>query len=310
MTKLWVLLIFGFARATNSFINEKSPHNDEPSIKVTSQDFRNTQTNKVCLIASMNASLVVHVYKGSMSEKHTIRIPNKQAELSTDGSYCDTDYKSLLALAFNFGQLNMTFERDPVKTDWKKVTYCEKCNFGTWKISSFDLKVTNLGSLIELVNNTSDMTVSNTTFAAVATNKNFGSTVGSLKTGIVIRRAYFCLHPFRIPLEVTLVNDTAGSKPLNITAQLDFDFLKVQPFLVGDIEKFLDPQFCDVDWLAHVLVILLPLCYFAIFLIVNKHKEKLPCVARWQSGIEKKPKLVIGGEGETDALPLHGTEDA
>ncbi len=65
----------------------------------------------------------------------------------------------------------------------------------------------------------------------------------------------------------------------------------------------------SVDWLAHVLVILLPLCYFAIFLVVNKHKEKLPCVARWRASIEKKPKAVIGGEDDADALPLHGAED-
>lgn len=295
MLKLWILLPFclKFSNSANavSKSSQSLAHNDMPSIKIKSQDFRNTQTRKVCLIASLDAVLVVIINE----KPYSINVPKHESNLTTDGSYCDTDFKSLLVLGFPFGQLNITFQRDHVKSDPKKVTYCEKCNIGSWTISAFDVRVTNLHKLLET--NGTKNNISESSFSASASGDNFDGTVGSLKTGIVIRRSYFCFNLIQVPM--TVLDEKNSNKNFldSLKVRLDLKYIKVQPFLVGDLEKFLDPQFCDMDLMAHFLVILLPFFYFVIFLLVNRYKEKFPCCSK-----HKKPLSTMALTDETESL--------
>ena len=50
-----------------------------------------------------------------------------QSTVSTKGSYCEQDFKSLLVLNFHYSQMSILFERDEIKTNHKEASYCDGC---------------------------------------------------------------------------------------------------------------------------------------------------------------------------------------
>ena len=50
-----------------------------------------------------------------------------QSTVSTNGSYCEQDFKSLLVLNFRYSQMSILFEREEIKTNHKEASYCDGC---------------------------------------------------------------------------------------------------------------------------------------------------------------------------------------
>jgi len=245
-----------------------------PTIVVKSQDFRNTQTTKSCILAYLNMTLLLELHKnGKPTSIITHNLTEEdQSTVSTNGSYCEQDFKSLLVLNFRYSQMSILFEREEIKTNHKEASYCDGCADGKWNIPEVLIKVPDLNKLPGYMSN---KTGEKLELVATASSNDFSDEAGTLKgKGVAVKRSYFCSNLITVPMKTQKLDE------YEVTATLQLHAFKVQPFLVGKTEKFAHPQFCNVDRLSHLLIIFVPICYFAVFLIISKYNFKPNCKPR------------------------------
>jgi len=240
MTSLFVAEIWFVFLYFQGSIATKKELSIYPEIIVKSQDFKNTQTTKSCILAYLDMTLLVELKQnGTLSSKVSHHIINEknQSKISTKGSYCERDFKSLLVLNLGYAQMNISFEREEIKTHQKEASYCDGCADGKWKIPELLIKVPDLNKLPGYTSNNTDKKLE---LLATSSSSDFSDAAGTLKwRGVAVRRSYFCTNLITVPLK------TNNFDEYEVTATLQLHAFKVQPFLVGKTKTFAHPQFCN-----------------------------------------------------------------
>lgn len=265
--------LIGIFITTQVLVNDASSQGlaKKPNFRVTDYDFVNTNTKKVCLLALVDAS--IRLKRGTLTDSpFEMRIPS---DSSTEGSYCNRNFKSVLTLKFADNVVKITFGRSHIETPRRQkiAYYCTDCNYGQWSVEEMAFTIRHNGTEFHAATNSQNMKDS---FPPV------------LAGGITLRRSFLCHSSdalMKIPLSVNKVTNVTNGQHMNVedwTAEIDFTTMQFQPFLVGIPPKnrestFSDPVLCKDVTASHVVVILLPLVYFAVLIACYYIKTKYGC---------------------------------
>lgn len=271
---LAALVVLAFVSQLNA---STAPKTDHDMFMVTGYDFQNTNVKKVCMLAKIQATIHLSKTSGTGSPTtHSTAIPGNA---STSGSYCNRNFLSLLQLNFNNHTVILKFKRTfDNTTELNKVaSYCRDCNYGVFSLLEISITMHHEGK--ELHGMTTSKYIQD-------------HAPPDLNAGIGIRRSFKCNKTDTIvviPIRVTKVLNATNRHVIsdgNWNANISFDFMQFQPFLVAKSTKhgytFADPYLCRDVTAAHVTIILLPLVYFAIFIAFHRIKATYGCPPKRQ----------------------------
>lgn len=221
-------------------------------------DFENTKVHKVCLLAEFNATIKITHHRN----EYIIPIPQ---DATTDGSFCDRNYKSELLLKFDDTLVTMTFHRNTQHPSLPKTSYCDKCDYGTWNMNRLTVSTHIEPYYVQ----------------AALIPENLKSYSKDLYEGINIKRAYQCIREDHSNTTIRLEKVTAWMNESEILpdrwkAEIQFQLIQIQPFLVFKT-YFDDPYLCSDITASLLLVILLPIIYFTIFILFYRIKGRFGC---------------------------------
>ncbi|XP_076825411.1 uncharacterized protein LOC143470988 [Clavelina lepadiformis] len=268
---VWTVLIL-FILPSNEVIGH-SGTSDQPVFHVSGSHFLNTQVANLCLLAQLNATIqITYRSPGAEHTMETYDIP-LPASASTEGSYCDMEYHSLLTLSFDDVTMQLLFMRDEVTEVEAQRVYCNTCDIGNWKLEKVKVSVGNVSNYAS-----GSLSPPPTRVEASAWGNTINGVALALNEGVRLQRAYKCSQEIVIGLDINDAIDQAENH--NHTEQwrgrVVFDFFQVQPFLVTD-DIFKDPLLCKDVTIFHALVITLPLIYFIALIVCYRVKDRYGC---------------------------------
>ncbi|XP_018669858.3 uncharacterized protein LOC100180024 [Ciona intestinalis] len=271
---LWILQI-------GTTIANSGQHAAGPNFKVVANDFRNTQKERTCMLANLDLEVELKYKVGDTAHSSSILLPHTA---TTNGSYCDKEFTSLLSLSSNGMVIRMTFSRTPEQPGKTQRTYCVRCDDGNWWLSSISINIDDINRLahaLPKVRIQSHATLTKTTI----------ENAGQLTIGVPVTRAYGCksrlIATTMRSTNYTLLNQNATvSTDWGVT--MKFRTLQVQPFLVTGT-GFNDPLLCTDVSTFHIVIIIVPIVYFTIFVIYHRVKEVYGCPPKpkHKQGMEK-----------------------
>nr|XP_039266063.1 uncharacterized protein LOC120341594 [Styela clava] len=232
--------------------------------KIKDVDFLNTKVERVCLLAEFDAIIVLtHKFSNGSNQEYSLVLPQ---DATTVGSFCNNKYISRLQLNFHGNSLIFEFARNKIDIEIHEATYCNDCNYGNWYLNQIIGNFSFMGDIIHGTSNVDQL------------RKGYPG----LTNGIGIKRAFKCNKDdnlITLPIHIDQVTHASNGE-VGYTdewqAEIRFFLIHVQPFLVYK-EHFSDPYLCRDVTASHVLVILLPLIYFAIFILFYRVKQAYGC---------------------------------
>uniref|UniRef100_H2YUH1 Uncharacterized protein n=1 Tax=Ciona savignyi TaxID=51511 RepID=H2YUH1_CIOSA len=273
------------------FGNANTAHGQsQAKFQVVANDFRNTQKHMLCIIADIKGDIELFYKNGGTAQSTSISLPETA---TTNGSYCDKEFTSVLVLSFNGVRLNMTFKRTVETPAKSQIGYCVRCDDGNWWLSSIVVDIDDI--------NRWNHSNPRTSIHSKITQTSGVLNAGQLIEGVPVTRAYGCTHRIIIvPMTTTTATNLDNSTTLSDwSVQLKISSLKVQPFLVNG-HNFNDPLLCTDVSTFHVVIIILPIVYFLVFITYYRVKEVYGCPPNCKGGA-KMTKLE-----ESTVLTSHG----
>ena len=113
-------------------------------------------------------------------------------------------------------------------------------------MSGFEIHISNMSKLLEY-HKSAKASRYPLSITAIASRNDISDSAGSGKTGISVRRSFHCVQTVvMLDFHVLKIKDLKHSaNRYNVDLSLCFTSIKVQPFLVDELESFNNPQFCE-----------------------------------------------------------------